>query len=124
MAATITAALLSADKHCIKYKLTSSGAGTLSLKAHAGTTPDMATDTPTGALHTWMVTARADQAAARAAWEDVSIMASVVNRVAAVDYLVVPNVTGTEFQLDLTCAAADAGGSILTIWLRKSPGKS
>lgn len=120
MAVTITAALQSANKHSLVYKLTASGAGTGTLVAAGAVTPDLDTDSVNGPLRDILTPAYASQAAARAKLSDGSLRITFLNRTAAQDYLCDANVSGTDFELDLTTGAADALGTFMLIEARHS----
>lgn len=116
MAVTVTFVKLDASPNILKYKMTATGAGTGQLTCSGAATPDGQTDSVPGAVRSLLAASYASQAAARTAlMEGAGAEITIESRTAGVDWIVDVGVSGTNPVVNVTAAAADALGAILTI---------
>lgn len=113
----VTFALLSADHHVVKYRVTSAGAEAGNLDAAGAATPDLITDTLfRSPLRTVVSTASAAQATSRTLMlENANMLVTLTQRDADASWILDADTTGAAIRLTATAAAADATGAILTI---------
>jgi len=124
VASPVTITFVAASPYQLKYKLTSSIAGTGGITATGGATPDLLTNCALkagSAMYDLFAKQVATQDDARAvAFEHPELNIFLIPRDADAEWAFDANAVGGHLQLLVTCAAADVLGSYLVVDYRHS----